>query len=131
MTPCLELGLCQNRKPLCDDCIERPLRGLRGCEGEPALGQVLPILPVVRRPADPADPGTGAPAGAGAHAALQGGSDRLGCHGPRRACASLAGQRAHTTAAGRLFGARAAEEDETPLSAREAVYLLPTYGVRA
>jgi hypothetical protein len=23
---CLELGLCQNRKPLCDDCLERPLR---------------------------------------------------------------------------------------------------------
>jgi hypothetical protein len=24
--PCLELGVCQNRRPLCDDCIERPLR---------------------------------------------------------------------------------------------------------
>lgn len=22
---CLELGLCQNRRPLCDDCMERPL----------------------------------------------------------------------------------------------------------
>jgi hypothetical protein len=24
--PCLELGVCQNRKPLCDDCVERPTR---------------------------------------------------------------------------------------------------------
>lgn len=23
---CLELGVCQNRRPLCDDCPERPLR---------------------------------------------------------------------------------------------------------
>jgi hypothetical protein len=28
MTPrtCMELGVCQNRKPLCADCIERPLQ---------------------------------------------------------------------------------------------------------
>lgn len=24
--PCLELGVCQNRKPLCQDCVERHIR---------------------------------------------------------------------------------------------------------
>ncbi len=24
--PCLELGVCQNRRPLCDDCVESPKR---------------------------------------------------------------------------------------------------------
>lgn len=27
--PCLELGVCQNRKPLCDDCLNRPLQSVR------------------------------------------------------------------------------------------------------
>jgi len=34
--PCLELGVCQNRKPLCDACVERPLRLAPGVIEGPA-----------------------------------------------------------------------------------------------
>lgn len=44
--PCLELGVCQNRKPLCDECVERPLRLAPGVvdgpyRSKPKVGDVI------------------------------------------------------------------------------------------
>lgn len=123
MNTCLELGLCQNKKPLCDDCEERPLRGLRSVQGKPTLGPLRPKVPVVWSAPDPAhSDAVAGEAARGDQAALPDGAARLGSDGASRGGAAELGQDSATAPAtwrGAECGIRRPERGETPLSDEE------------
>lgn len=113
-----------------------PVRGMRHqAEDGPEVAPIRAVLHLVRSPFGSVPAGVeGVEAEAGAGGSCSGGDERLDSLGPQPGGHAEFDFWADSFAAGRIGvfeGIRAPEKGETPLSASEARYLIPTFEVRA